>query len=714
MQKTGYLALKGCWCRTVKKLIYAMIMIVILLCAAPATFAEKNGLYVPTFSPEGGVYREAQEISIIAPEGCEIWYTLDCTDPAVSETAHLYKEPVKVEKSIRGQGILSQTPDITTYGFSEPAEGVTKAQVIRAVCKTQDGEISAESIGTWLIGPDREYYETMPIISLVTDYDNLFSSSKGIYVLGDQYYAWKESETYNKDTFEAFIPANYNSRGKEWERPCYIQLYENGRSVFAQNVGMRIHGNWSRRFPQKSITLYARKEYGEGKMKYPFFGQECKDANGNVINKFDRILLLSDNGDGGVSFRDELNSELMKNTYADTHAYRGCILFINGELWGLYSMQEKQDEHHLSAHYGVSKDNITIIKTGSLDEGSEAVAKQYENVFTTILHMDPSDERNMAWVRQVLDLDSFIDLMVCESYIANKDFANNWSTWRVNDTDPGNPYADGRWRFILYDTDYSEKGHYVTYDSFTNLVTEPWTYGPGALFEKLMQFPEFSEKFNTRFDELLKNVFSEEKTFAAIDAFAVSRREAIHDTDIRFGTEDLFEDDLNSLRTFFRGRTANVCGYLRDYTAKMQKKDDQTDGINRMPDAKRNISTHSDASGTLNSLENGFTLDVFNAGKVDWHFDVGYSIPLESNQNYCLSFTVQSESERTFRVAETNAYSAEPTLNETLLCGPTACRIALLFASSDEDANGYIDFLLGGDATGTIVISDITLEKVIE
>ena len=707
--------------RTVKRSVYAILMIAVLLCVFPAVFAKDGGSFAPVFFPEGGVYRDEQEIRISAPEGCEIWYTLDCTDPAVSETAQLYKEPVRAEKSIRGPGILSQIPDITLEGFEEPAEGVDKALVIRAVCKTQDGEISSESTGTWLIGSDNSYYETMPFISLVTEYDNLFSPDHGIYVLGDQYLAWKKSETYDEDFLSACIPSNYNSHGKEWERPCHIEFFENGRSVLSQNVGMRIHGNWTRGLPQKSITLYARKEYGDGKMKYPFFGQECRDTEGKVIDKFDHILLRSGNSDGGICFRDELNSELIKNTYVNTHAYRGCILFINGEFWGLYSIQEKQDEHHLSAHYGISKDNITVVKTGTLDEGSETVAKQYENVFTSILHMDPSDERNMEWIEQVLDLDSFIDLMACETYIANKDFSNretgvnnNWSVWRVNETDPENLYADGRWRFILYDTDYSEKGHYAAYDPFANLLTEPWTYGPGALFEKLMQFPEFSGRFNNRFNELLKTVFAEEKTVALADGFAASRREAVLDTDARFALEDIFDADLKSLRAFFMNRTANVSGYLRDYTAVMLEKGCRTDGINRMPDGNREISIKGSASGTLNSLENGFTLDLFNAGKNDWYFDVSYAVPLEGNQTYCLSFTVQSESERTFRIAETNAYVADPLLNETLLCGPTACRYTMLFASPRENANNYIDFLLGGDATGTIVISDMTLEKVIE
>ena len=229
-----------------------------------------------------------------------------------------------------------------------------------------------------------------------------------------------------------------------------------------------------------------------------------------------------------------------------------------------------------------------------------------------------------------------------------------------------------------------------------------------------MQFPEFARRFNIRFDEMLETVFSEERCAALIDEFVSARHEAVCDTYARFAMRNIFDEDLDSLRAFFSNRTANVSEYLRDYTAVMQKKDFKTDGDNRLSDAKRKITTYDNSTGTLNSRENGFTLDVFNAGKKDWHFDVSYSTPLESNQMYCLSFTVQSESERTFRIAETNAYSGDPVLNETLLSGPTACRFNMLFASADEYANGYIDFLLGGSAAGIITISDISLEKVIE
>jgi len=76
---------------------------------------------------------------------------------------------------------------------------------------------------------------TLPVISIVTDYDNFFDKSTGIYVNG-----------------------NYENRGKEWERPVHIEYFEtDGKLGFSMDMGLRIHGGYTRKYPQKSFRLYA-------------------------------------------------------------------------------------------------------------------------------------------------------------------------------------------------------------------------------------------------------------------------------------------------------------------------------------------------------------------------------------------------------------------------------------------------------------------------
>lgn len=61
-----------------------------------------------------------------------------------------------------------------------------------------------------------EDHNDLPIVSITTDPDGLFNEKTGIYCLGDVY---KEYDEENPDhPWNGSIPANYNQRGREWEK----------------------------------------------------------------------------------------------------------------------------------------------------------------------------------------------------------------------------------------------------------------------------------------------------------------------------------------------------------------------------------------------------------------------------------------------------------------------------------------------------------------
>ena len=99
----------------------------------------------------------------------------------------------------------------------------------------------------------------MPVLSLVTDPDGLFDDKIGIYVPGDRYEG-------NERT------GNYWTSGLKWEREAHLEFFESdGRFGFAQGVGIRIHGGITRAWPQKTLRIYARREYGPDKIFYDLF-----------------------------------------------------------------------------------------------------------------------------------------------------------------------------------------------------------------------------------------------------------------------------------------------------------------------------------------------------------------------------------------------------------------------------------------------------------
>ncbi|GAJ97506.1 leucine-rich repeat domain-containing protein [Geomicrobium sp. JCM 19055] len=186
--------------------------------------------YTVHFSHEAGLYSETLELQleVTATEG-NIRYTVDNTEVTSEDT--VYTEPIPI----------SETMNVRAKFFPEQDHDTT------------------EFVQSYLINES----STLPIIALTTNEANLFDERYGIYTKG----------IYHRD--DAPMPAftgNYMQRGREWERPIHLQLFEtDGSLALSQHAGVRMHGNQSRTLDQKSFRLYARSEYGENRFRHDFF-----------------------------------------------------------------------------------------------------------------------------------------------------------------------------------------------------------------------------------------------------------------------------------------------------------------------------------------------------------------------------------------------------------------------------------------------------------
>lgn len=78
---------------------------------------------------------------------------------------------------------------------------------------------------------------------------------------------------------------------------------------------------------------------------------------------------------------------------------------------------------------------------------------QYD-LITYISNNDMSLADNYEQACEIIDIDSFIDYYALEIYIANQDWLpNNCAYWRSRECNAKNQYYDGRWRWMLFDTD---------------------------------------------------------------------------------------------------------------------------------------------------------------------------------------------------------------------------------------------------------------------
>jgi len=543
------------------------IIMLLILCAALMLCASaENTPSAPVFSLPGGFYDEAVSLEMTSPDGYEIRYTTDATDPARMKSAFTYRLPVTIENTDAQPNGISAKRDITLEWYMAPMYNVPKCTVVRAVCIAPDGTASAETAATYFIGRTEEYYSQMGTISLITEGVNLFGSVEGIFAIGQGYETWKNSDEYTQYTSpsDPRYPTNYNRRGRDWERPATIQVFKNGQQVLNQAIGIRVSGNYSRGNAQKSLTFYARKEYGKGKMKCDFFDGRCLDINGEPITEFDRVTIRNGGNDyAGVRFRDDLNQELMGQTNLSVQAKQPYIVYINGEFWGMYTMQEKEDKHYVASHFGVDKDNVTIIKCGKLEDGSEDVMEEYREFYEWALEADFSEPENYARFADTIDIDGFIDLFAGESYVSNYDFAvivNNWSIWRVNEPD-GSAYGDGKWRFMVYDTEYSlglydqlQTAYDYDYLNEMDIYNEELAL-PVLLFNIVMDNGEFRGRFYSRYVELMDTVYAYENVVPIIDRLVDTQQKACLDTMRRFSvTWNDYYGEVGKIKEFFTCR----------------------------------------------------------------------------------------------------------------------------------------------------------------
>jgi len=532
---------------------------------------------VPVFSQNGGFYDNSFLLTLSSDDDTKIYFTTDGTDPRTSRTARVYTQGIYIYDNTNEPNTYSMLKDISLNDYNPPDFQVEKGINVRAVVKTADGSFDPVVTNSYFIGKTASYYSDLRVISLVTDSDYLFDPDTGAYMVGSRYYEWKNSSEYIEyDPGDVQNVTNYNFDGRESEFPVTIQLFEDGKAVYSSDVGARISGNWSRSAFQKSIRLYARKEYGDGKMRYAFF-DGMTDTSGNLINKFDKVTLWNGGNDNHIlHFRDAFIQDLAERAGAavDIMHSEPYILFINGEFWGFYLLREKPEDYYIKSHYSIDDTQVTVIKNGGLESGTEEAYGDYWSLCDWVIHSDMAKEENYQKFCDQMDVNSFADYMAIETYVGNTDWAygylNNWMVWRSEIVDPSLEKADKKWRFILYDLDlssglYGSRDTAYTYDSLGH-IDVPWNdFNYAAMLKSLIKNKTFRNTFFNRYTSIIDNCFAIDNVEALLEEYTTAYREATQTTDYRFGRSwaaDSYDDEVENLLDFFRNRPKYAKKYL--------------------------------------------------------------------------------------------------------------------------------------------------------
>ncbi|MBN1132284.1 MAG: CotH kinase family protein [Bacteroidales bacterium] len=434
---------------------------------------SRNNLH---FSREGGRFTNPFQL-VLTPDnpGDPIYYSTDGSEPGTGSI--LYNSPI----TINGNTVIRASIIKENY---LPGRPVTH---------------------TYITG----LHAGLPVVSVSTDPYNLWDYYYGIYVEGP-----------NAQPDNPHFGANY---WQDWERPAHIEMVDDKDSLaFSIDAGIKIYGAWTRAHPQKSLSVFARAEYGDRKVAYKLFEDK-------PIDEFEAFILRNSGNDwfgqyneSGSMFRDAFMTTLTRDMAIERQAIRQAVVYINGEYWGIHNIREKINEHFIASNAGIDPDRVELMENNQqVIQGS---GQHYAELIDFVSINNLAYEGNYNHVKQQIDIRNFINYEVAQIFFDNRDWpGNNIKYWRPD-------YDNGRWRWIIYDTDFGfglwdrNKVSYNTLQFALEPYNTEWPNPSWAtlLLRKLVTNETFKNLFINTFADRINTVFKSSETSWLIDEFRLN------------------------------------------------------------------------------------------------------------------------------------------------------------------------------------------------
>ncbi len=418
----------------------------------------------PDFSLPGGRYSGPRlTVAISSPRpNAAITYTLDGSAPR--ESSPPYTGPLTLESTV----------------------------VVRARAFEPGRAPSPISTQSYILDDDTP----LAVVSLVVDPSDLWDEQSGIYALGpyaDPTYPYREANFW-----------------MDWERPGHAELFLPEGGGCNLPLGVKIHGGTTRALPQKSFRLVPRGGYGPEEIPCQVFPEK-------PIPAFRRLILRNAGNDWCLAhMRDGFVHRLAARLGLDYQAYRPAHVYLNGDDWGVYNIRELIDADYLAENHGVTPGGIDLLELNA--EVLAGSAEQYNDLLDYLHSHDLADDQAFAHVAERMDVANYIDYVILRVFCANTDWpANNLRYWRSDE-------LDGRWRWIVYDT---EIGLGINRDGVEHRTlawalranSGSWQNAPWSTFllRSLTRNHGFCVAFINRYADLLNTLLHPRNTLAQWD-----------------------------------------------------------------------------------------------------------------------------------------------------------------------------------------------------
>lgn len=449
----------------------------------------------PIFSVDGGYIEKGYEITLKTRDGSEIYYTTNGSFP--NRNSNKYTKPIKIDKTM----------------------------VIKAI-SYKDGFIESNVISrTFNVGRHHD----VAYFSISSDYNSLFGGGG--------------------------LLTNWTSNN---EKKVSVEFYEaDGKLGTSFIANAKLSGMDSRREPQKSISLYLRKRYGQSFVNYPFFET-------NDYNMYSSLLLRNAGEDPkGVRIMDAAISRIIDGEMdIDAQAYRPVAVYLNGNYYGLYNLREKLNGDYVESKFGIDNDKINLIKYYSAVTGS---ISNYNKIVNYINSHNTANKDVYEYIKTQIDVEELANYWIVESFFGNTDLGN------IRYWQPKN----GKWRWMLYDMDWSlwNMGLDMGYPIKSGRVPAA-TYLSSSIniTRKLYKNSEFKDMYLKNLAKYLKETFKPSRMKKIVDELSSEIETEMKYHINKWGSKysnlysiSRWKSNLNNFKSTLTTRYNRVVSNLRSY-----------------------------------------------------------------------------------------------------------------------------------------------------
>ena len=471
------------------------------------------------FSHPGGIYEEGFDLTMTAPEGYTVYFTVNDTDPRATAPMR-YTTPLHLTDTTEmAWGRLTAKSALYLGSAYNPAAATFPgAAVIKAYAvRESDGAVTPLTTQTYFIG--KEYAEWGVDIVSVSVNEEDFIGRDGIY----------NTLRTDADGGHSHIPAYVEFISPEGEvvHMGWSEIAMNGRG----SLGMTQR---SFRILLKSTVMDTEDVYENlNTLNYDLYKEYASETpDGERVTWYRHILLRNGGGDmsGSTISRSHIGDAYIQRLdrflIPDIMAYAPVMTFINGEFWGTFNARDRMDPKYFEGKYGIAEEDFALLECPypltfgwnvdfTTANGAPEEATYFMELVNFCMQNDMSVQENYDYIADRIDLDGLMDQYCAQIYLCCSDWpSNNIKVWR--NTNPDHPTMDTKWHFTIVDTDHGVGLNSDIYTDLWGVIND----GPvlSRIVNHMLQNPDFRERFLMRYVWCMEVYFAADRMIAELDA----------------------------------------------------------------------------------------------------------------------------------------------------------------------------------------------------